>query len=322
MSEALRVLVSLDVEEEGLFRGRYACRDLPLANLASLSRLEPFLSRGARPTLFCAYPVLANDEGKEHLAKLKDRVEIGAHMHHWNTPPLAENAKGAPFLTSVPASAVPLDIMEAKLQNALEAGRQFIGKPLSSFRMGRWDLKRDFLPALARNGISVDASVRPLHNLAPTGPDHFHAPADPYYIHTEAGNILEAPLTVTPLLQPLSKLPPALGRALRHWGALALLPVEHPLWLMRLTTLLHTRRGGKTISLTWHSSEMFPGGNPAMPTETAVNAFLAKISRYLDWLENSFNVEYLTMNELLQSITQAPSPHGAGDWISEAPSHA
>ena len=86
----LYLAVSLDVEEEGLFGGRYARRGFSTANTASLARLAPLCERGIRPTLFCAHSVLADSASRPALAHLRDRygAEIGAHLHHWNTPPL------------------------------------------------------------------------------------------------------------------------------------------------------------------------------------------------------------------------------------------
>ncbi|MDO5484106.1 MAG: glycosyl transferase family 1, partial [Desulfovibrionaceae bacterium] len=83
--------VSLDVEEEGLFRGQYQCRSLGLRNTACLARLEPLLERGIRPTLFCAHSVFVHPPSRAVLNALQGKwpLEIGAHLHHWNTPPLA-----------------------------------------------------------------------------------------------------------------------------------------------------------------------------------------------------------------------------------------
>ena len=88
--ETLYLAVSLDVEEEGLFGGRYARRAPRVTNTAQLSRLAPLLERGVRPTLFCAHSVLADPASRAILARLRDAsgAEIGAHLHHWNTPPL------------------------------------------------------------------------------------------------------------------------------------------------------------------------------------------------------------------------------------------
>ena len=90
---ALRVVVSLDVEEEGLFSGRYAASDCGVRNVALLPRLAP-LSRelGFPLTLFCAHTVFASAEARPVLAWMRDHcgAEIGAHLHHWSTPPLVE----------------------------------------------------------------------------------------------------------------------------------------------------------------------------------------------------------------------------------------
>lgn len=309
MPDTVFVAISIDVEEEGLFSGRYATRDVAVANLKRLRSLEPFIARGARPTLFCAYSVFAAEAFDELVAPLDAKGEIGAHLHHWNTPPLAPEAEARAFLPRVPANAVPAWLMQAKLAHLLAAAKARLGKDIIAFRMGRWDLHPQHLPMLAQLGIKVDASMRPLHNLAPIGPDHFQAPPDPFRISAPYGEILEVPLTVAPLFSVLRHLPPPLQRGLRHWGALPILPVEHPGMLMRLATRLHLSRGGRVISLAWHSSEMLPGGNPKLPDEAAVNAFLRKISRYLDWLEASYDIVYVSMGELEQ----------AGPWPQPAP---
>ena len=201
--------VSLDVEEEGLFGGQYARRDYSTANTASLTRLAPLYERGVRPTLFCAHSVLADAPSCHALAHARDRhgAEIGAHLHHWNTPPLTldgpdADAALANNAASVPAAAVSAPLMAAKLAGLMAAGRNFQGALLTSFRMGRWDLHRSLWPLLAQAGILVDASVRPLHCGATplAGPDHFNAPRDPYWVSMPEGQIFEVPLSVTPLL--------------------------------------------------------------------------------------------------------------------------
>ena len=310
-----------------------------MRNTAALTRLAPFLERGVRPTLFCAHSVFLDAPSCRVLERLRDDhgAEIGAHLHHWNTPPLTPEAARAPDgrLTRVPAAGVPGDLMAAKLTTLFDAGAAFQGAPLTSFRMGRWDLHAPLWPLLAAQGVRCDASVRPLHSgKAPaTGdPDHFDAPADPYWVGEGAGRLLEMPLTVTPLFSWLPglgrRLPadarPAFRAGLRHWGALALLPVEHPLALLKLTTLLHAARGGQVLSLTWHSSELFPGGAPHMPDETSVERFLHKMLAYVDWLSASFAVRFLTLGQLRAAAEAgefqpgAPAAAGAGDWAWKA----
>ena len=340
--ETLYLVVSLDVEEEGLFGGRYARRAPRVTNTAQLSRLAPLLERGVRPTLFCAHSVLTDPASRAILARLRDMsgAEIGAHLHHWNTPPLDldSHAGGqsdmADVTNSVPAASVPAALMAAKLGTLFRVGEDFQGAPLTSFRMGRWDLHRAHWPLLARAGVLCDASVRPLHcaktgaDGVAAGPDHFNAPSDPYWVPVEGKHIFEVPLTITPLLRPLPKMlralpdgPDSWGRAvrasLRHWGALALLPVEHPLWAMRAVTSLFAARGGRVLSLTWHSSEMLPGASPNVPDQAAADALLQKIYGYLRWLKENFKVRGVTAAQLhaeAGTLDFPQRPAGRGDW--------
>ncbi len=327
MPDPLFVAVSLDVEEEGLFGGRYVCRRPPVRNTAFLHRLRSLTARGVRPTLFCAHSVLTDEASREHIAAMQDAgAEIGAHLHHWNTPPLAGDTPDCPL--SVPAAALSPSLLRDKLQTVLTAARSLATAPVVSFRMGRWDAHPQLWPLLTQAGIQVDASVRPLHGrrCAADGlaisPDHFNAPAVPYTIATPYGSLLEVPLSVAPLLPGLPALIRALPAALRRrvqprfhqWGALALLPVEHPLPLMRLVTRALLFHGVRLLSLTWHSSEMMPGGAPHIPDEAAAARLLGKISRWLDWLESRYDVAYLFMRDVAAHCPPRSFPSLTGDW--------
>lgn len=326
----LWLAASLDVEEEGLFGGKYVCRAPSLRNTAFLSRLAPLLERGLRPTLFCTHCALTDAPTQALLARLRDRhgAEIAAHLHFWNTPPLADD--GPDVLSRVPAAALGQGAFRAKLRQLLAAGAAFQGEALRSFRMGRWDLHRHHWPVLAEQGITCDASVRPLHGPAADAhglrlrPDHFSAPRTPYLVRTTCGDILEVPLSVTPLLKTLpallERLPSALRRSAEgsffRWGALTLLPVEHPLRVMQYMTRRFVAAGGRILSLTWHSSEMMPGGAPHMPDEEHVTRFLEKIKKYIEWLPTIGDLRSVTMQEIRRELPAcpAPLPPATADW--------
>lgn len=326
----LWLAASLDVEEEGLFGGKYVCRAPSLRNTAFLSRLAPLLERGLRPTLFCTHCALTDAPTQAMLARLRDRhgAEIAAHLHFWNTPPLADD--GPDVLSRVPAAALGQGAFRAKLRQLLAAGEAFQGEALRSFRMGRWDLHRHHWPVLAEQGITCDASIRPLHGPAADAhglrlrPDHFSAPRTPYLVRTACGDILEVPLSVTPLLKTLPALLERLPAALRQpavssyfrWGALTLLPVEHPLRVMQYMTRRFVAAGGRILSLTWHSSEMMPGGAPHMPDEGHVTRFLEKIKKYIEWLPTIGDLRSVTMQEIRRELPTcpAPLPPATADW--------
>jgi hypothetical protein len=224
---------------------------------------------------------------------------------------------------------MPAKLLAARLASLFTAGGAFWGKPLTSFRMGRWDLHRWHWPLLAEAGVLVDASVRPLH-YAPQGPDHFAAPADPYLVTVLNRAILEVPLTYIPLCAGVRYLAPSEGQgnavrgrlaaSVQKWGALALLPVQHPLWAMKAVTKRRLAQGGRVLSLTWHSSEMMPGATPHLPDAPAVERFLGKIRNYLRWLTGWTSVQGRTLDALRQTwstdqagLRPCGAPQG-GDW--------
>lgn len=315
MKQQLHLVLSIDVEEEGLFGGSYNCVNPGLHNVAELTRLIPLTRDAQVPlTLFCAHGVFTHVEACRTVAHMRDAwgAEVGAHLHHWNTPPLGPQAsiQGA---AAISTASVPVERMAQKLKELFAAGALFQGAPLTAFRMGRWDLRRDHWPLLADMGVQVDASVRPLHcgRELCAGPNHFDAPREPYVVGLAGKRIVEVPLTTTPLWPGLPHLveglPPLVRSSLSKWGALTLLPAYQPLWLMQLCTRAHVAAGGSTLSLTWHSSEMMAGGAPHMPHEQAVKTFMVKIWNYVQWLKSSWTVEGLTMDALRTKYVDVPT---------------
>lgn len=333
VASPLAVVVSLDVEEEGLFSGSYPRQAPGLTNIPLLGRLE-FLPRefGLPLTWLCDYPVLTHGPSLAVLENLLGRLggELGAHLHPWNTPPFPDLPWPEPVSTAV----MPIDTLRAKLETVQTAVRAFAGRPATSFRMGRWNLFRRAMAVLPEAGFTVDSSVAPLRHV-PGGPDHFLAPADPYWVRPggpDTAPLLEAPTTQVPLVPGLPRLFHGLARRLPPRSADALLGVSmktltlgvNPVWMpeasMRLATRLHVRRGGRALTLFWHSSELLPGGSPHFPDQAAVDAFLAKVRRFASWLRRTFTVTGTTLTGLAgpdfswPSLRRSTCPCSTGDW--------
>ncbi|WP_043637720.1 hypothetical protein [Desulfovibrio sp. TomC] len=309
----LAVVISLDVEEEGLFSGTYPREGAGLSNIVELKRLE-FLpdAFGLPLTYLCDYPVLSDGPSRDILAGLLARHggELGAHLHPWNTPPFPDLPWPEPVSTAV----MPTGLFRAKLDSLQAAVRDFAGQPAVSFRMGRWNLFRRAMAELPGAGFLVDSSVAPLRHV-PGGPDHFLAPCDPYWVRPgapedpDAPRLLEAPTTQAPLVPGSPGLAYALAGRLPAWRdallggfmktlVLGVNPVWMPEATMRLAALAHARRGGRVLTLFWHSSELLPGGSPHFPDRAAVDAFVAKVRRFAGWLRRTFEVTGTTLGEL------------------------
>lgn len=319
--KTIYLAISLDVEEEGLFQGSYAQKEVTVKNTRALLNLKPFLKEGLRPTLFTAYPVFKDPRSVEILHLLQEEgCEIGAHLHYWNTPPIPTLDLEKP-LTKVPAVSLDQELFSAKIDSILDAAKKANFKELNSFRMGRWDIHSHHFAALSKAKFLVDASVRPLHGTTSKDkqPDHFKAMASPYWIPTREGLLFEVPLTVTPLtlfLPGLLNNLEALGlksgigwlkSRMNYWGALALLPVYQPLIMLKIITLIYLARGGQVLSLTWHSSEMEPGATPHLSSKAQVDKLLLRLHKYLAWLNTNFKVISLHMTEL-RTLLGAKAP--------------
>jgi len=308
----VKLAVTIDVEEEGLFSGRYESRDAAVKNVGELLRLDRiFKAWGIRPTLLITYQAARHGPYHELLMGLKERWrgEIGAHLHPWNTPPL----EPLPYPEPVPSECIPSELLSAKLRSLLDS-IEAMGTVPVSFRMGRFNMGPRMFTILEESGVRVDSSIAPMHKYY-GGPDHLSAPADPYFPDPTnpcapgASKILEVPMTILPLTRRLGEFldrienTGLLPRPWIPWFArnLASLPAQ-PFWTgpMRLKAAvrLHRARGGKVLSIFFHSSELMAGGSPVSPTNENIEALLAKLNSLLEWLTVEINAESCTLSEL------------------------
>jgi hypothetical protein len=317
----MKLAITVDVEEEGLFSGRYPRVPPGVANVAQLARLE-FITRefGFPLTLLATYPVVRDAAACRVLADWLDRLgaEIGLHLHPWNAPPFFDNAAPEP----VRAENLPTEILRGKLASLAAQVRQSLGVTARSFRMGRFDGSRKILALLPEVGITVDSSMTPLTQKR-GGPDHFLIPRDPFFL--EAGNppqppLLEVPLTLVPIMPGTPELiyrlsqktPERAGAYLRErfrWlGAVGIQPAWYPPASMRLAARLHRARGGRVLTMFFHSSELQPGATRLFPTEEAVAGLVGKIRAFLTWLVKTGPVQGVTLEGLYGAYTSRAVP--------------
>jgi hypothetical protein len=315
----MKLVVSIDVEEEGLFSGHYAQENVAVTNVDALSVLDPvFSDLGIHPTMVATYQVLSRPE---HLGALQELCarwhgELGAHLHHWNTPPIIP----APTHKPSPCDSLPEDILSEKLENLLALMRN-AGEIPASFRMGRFNMTGRMFKILERTSVLADGSVAPMRKSF-GGPDHLAAPVDPYFADPSdprrPGNsrILEIPMTILPIpervgaaLARLDEKAPFLSGAIA-WAAERLfsLPAQ-PFWTglnrLKAAVRLHGRRGGKVLSVFMHSSELAPGSSPISPTTERIEELVARLRAYLEWLVDDLGAQSVTMRELYEDYDRA-----------------
>jgi hypothetical protein len=307
---SLKVVVTIDVEEEGLFRGRYHSHGSSVNNVSELTKLDSiFREWGVRPTLLVTYPVAAHERHQHFLMNLRDKWhgEIGAHLHWWNTPPLEK----LPYPEPIPSRLIPRELLQAKISKLFGVLKSMGASP-TSFRMGRFNMSPGLFSVLKDTGITVDSSIAPMHRYL-GGPDHLCAPIDPYFPDPDdprrqgASKLLEVPITNVPIVGGLGHFLERLPESLipRDWvswfamylGSLSVQPMGTGLRRMKAAACLHRARGGRVLTIFFHSSELMPGANPQHSTDHQVGRFLKRLRDFFAWL-HSQQAEFLTLSEI------------------------
>lgn len=301
------VVLSIDVEEEGLFSGRYPRDPVGVSNVAELSRLACVTTDFGVPlTLLADYPVLNDRACLELLVDFRKKgAEIGTHLHHWNTPPFEEVGLPEP----VKAGDIPGNLLRDKLTKLTDAYGMGFGEQPVSFRMGRFDLAPKLRPLLVELGYQVDSSVVPYRYCAGTM-DQLFGPQDPYLLPAGDGKLLEVPVTMVPASQLVEKVTRSIcamvpeaaqGIVLstfRKTMAFGPHPAWSPLGSMKNAARLHIGRGGRVINIFLHSTEIALGMSPASATASQREKVLGKLRSFLTWLTKNYAVKGATLSQL------------------------
>lgn len=288
--------VTVDTEEEWDWAAGYPTGPTRVENVRHLPRFQEVCERhGAAVTYFVNHAVLADPAARRVVLDLANRpnVEIGLHIHPWNTPPIQPVPAVPPrdsFLHNLPP-----DLALAKLRTTLDAFREH-GLAPTSYRGGRYSTSPLIQNFLRDNGFVADCSVLPFTTWADEkAPDY--RDRDPLPVRLTPRRPGDAALWELPLTLGYTR------RPFRVWHRLLAAAARPPLRYFRLVGLfdrvgvvrtawlnfenplgdhmldfLRRLRGGRlpAACFTLHSSSLLPGGSPYARTAADVDRVLAK----------------------------------------------
>ena len=172
--------MTIDTEEAWDWSCDFPIRDPDVGNVRQLPRFQNLCSRyGIATTYFADHAVLANPESRDFVLDIAsgEQVEIGLHIHPWNTPPLSGNGKVRArdsFLHNLPDTEVI-----AKLTTVLAEFERCDLQP-TSFRGGRYSTCDVAQQLLRDHGMVADSSIVPYTTWEDDGaPDYRHRNLDP-----------------------------------------------------------------------------------------------------------------------------------------------
>jgi hypothetical protein len=273
--------MTVDTEEEWDWDTGWPTRELSMENIRRLPKLQELCSRHNVATTYYANQAVFDDpEARRILLDIarQGHVEIGMHIHPWNTPP---------FHPDQPVSArdtfvhnLSAEVVIPKLESVYQ---RFVTSGLrpTSFRGGRYSCGPVVREYLRDKGFVADASVVPYTTWHDDGaPDHRHRDVYPVRIPPRRDgdrSFWEIPLTLGFTRRPfrfwqrmfdlventwlrklrLIGIAERVGLVRRVW-----LNFEQPLGRNMLPFLRKLRRMGvPCISLTVHSSSLMAGKN-------------------------------------------------------------
>ena len=315
------LLVAIDTEGDNQWSAD-ARRHQTFRNTRELERLHNFFARhGVRTTYVVTHPVATDAPSAEVLRRLLARgdAEIGAHHHAWETPPCtAEDIARHPYALSLPD-----DQFDAQLTALTGAITTAVGTAPVSYRSGRFGFSARHVSSLEQQGYRIDSSVTPLfYEAHKGGPDFVDAPLEPYFLSYDSATrpgtsqVLELPVSAALNRRMPRWLQHAYGRAPWPYQTkrlLRLARVASVRWLRPSYTSAEdmialgrqlVRQDVPILNLLFHSSEAIVGGSPYNKTQSDLDAFLDRLSRFLTFATKELGAEPMTFVEYAARPTQ------------------
>lgn len=310
--------ITVDTEEEWDWNGGWPTENLALTNIRCLPEFQQLCARhGAAVTFFTNHAVLDNPEARQTILALakQPRVEIGMHIHPWNTPPLMHKGPIATRETFI--HNLPPDVALAKLDTVYQAFLANGLKP-TSFRGGRYSAGPVAQRFLRSHGFIADSSVVPYTSWLDDGaPDYLHRDLLPVRTNPEGvgeGALWEIPLSFGFTRRPFrmwGKVYHRIERSLlRHLRLLGLadrlgllrkfwLSFESPLGQNMAASLRKLRRLDlPCVNFTLHSSSLLPGGSPFTRTAADRDRLFAQVDEVLRFLSQWDDFQPATVSEV------------------------
>lgn len=280
-------IITVDTEGDNLwesYQTESGYRKITTENAKYLPRFQRLCEKyGFIPTYLTNYEMaLDNDfsamarEGVAHKT-----LEIGMHLHAWNSPPLYElpfNPKGH----NAYAGEYPREVLKEKIYVLTHLLQERFQCDIKSHRGGRWYLDSDICKFLLELGYTVDCTVTPGHNWNTAignqrgGIDYREFPDDIYWMDIETlkeGNsaLLEVPPTIIEPAPFRLRLPQDVKdfKSMIDKKRIWMRPNGHNLYNL-LYIVEECSKNSKYIEFMIHSSELMPGGSPTFKNEASI----------------------------------------------------
>ena len=316
--------VTVDTEEEWDWASGFPTDKVSVTNIRRLPSFEELCRRhGVAVTYFANAAVLQNAESRKILGELArcPNVEIGMHIHPWNTPPF--HHRGLVSARESFLHNLPTDLIAAKLDTVYALFEAEGWRP-TSFRGGRYSSGAAVQEFLQEKRFRADASVVPYTTWPDNGaPDYRNRGLLPVRLPpSRAGEeaLWEIPLTLAFTRRPFGlwrncyeHIEHSPLRRLRLIGVAEKLALVRRVWLNfeaplgeYMVPFLRRLRGMNLpcICFTLHSSSLMAGGNGYTPTKESEERLFAKLEKVLGMVASWDDFRPATVTEVATHLEE------------------
>lgn len=316
----INLIVTIDVEEDNW---GFASCESSVENIRMIHRLQNIFDRyGIKPSYLVTFQVASCNWAVDILSDIlsRNKCEIGAHLHPWNTPPLKEviNERNSMLKN------LPYELQVEKIKVLTDKIESIFGKKPQSFRAGRWGLGPDTVKALIECRYTVDSSVTPTISWANCGdgPEYRDVKTVPYWMSVNCDgrnkkshdSILEVPATIGFNRWPFElcqkiylQLQKDWLKPLRPTGIMHHTRLLRKIWLspeissaddMIALSKIMIRNGIQFLNLSFHSTTLLPGRTPFVKNDAELEGFYSRLEKLLDYLKKSTNLNALRLSDV------------------------
>ncbi len=313
--------MTVDAEEEWEWCDVWPTNGLSVTNIHALPRLQDLCKRHrVATTYFANQAVLDDPQARDTILDLSrdDRVEIGMHVHPWNTPPL----DGIPVTTRTTfVHNLPAHLARAKLESVYGCFDRNGLRP-TSFRGGRYSSGPTVRQFLRERGFLADASVVPFTTWTDEGaPDYRNRDLQPVRLPAQGDGeepLWEIPLTLGFTRRPFGFWAKAYDFAGQTWlGKLRVVGAAEKLGLVRkawlnfedplgrdMLSFLRVLRPMKLPCVTFcvHSSSLVAGKGPYTKTREDEDRLFATMEEVFQTLTGWEEFESATVTEVARRL--------------------
>jgi len=313
--------VTVDTEEEWDWGSGWPVADLSVKNIRQLPKFQRLCARyGVAATYFTNWAVLRDAEARDILLDVSRnaKVEIGMHIHPWNTPPLEDDLQ-TPRETFI--HNLPPERIVAKLNTVFDCFRQYGFTP-TSFRGGRYSSGATVQAYLRDRRFIADASVVPYTRWRDDGaPDYRRRGMHPVRLPPRCAGDLpfwEIPLTLGFTRAPFAFWASVYDLVARSWlSKLRLIGLaekaglvrkvwlnfEEPMGRHMLGFLRYVRRTRlPCVCFTVHSSSLVAGLGPYTRSEADENRIFAQCEEVFATLAGWPDFQPVTVSDLAKKL--------------------